>query len=97
MRVISLSLLAMAIIRPDMKNVLKVPLDYLQARVTVLPRGSMTLYGRRDLPLVEARMISSATAELREDSSMVKHSEVDQSPVNLGGTRMFCPSEQHMH
>ena len=49
----------------------QVPPDYLHARFTVQPHGSMTLYGRRDLPLVEARMVASATAELREDASMV--------------------------
>ncbi|CAM9605272.1 unnamed protein product, partial [Scytosiphon promiscuus] len=47
-----------------------VPSDYLQARVTIRPQGSLRLYGRHDLPLVEATMIASATAELREDSSM---------------------------
>eukprot|EP00903_Cladosiphon_okamuranus_P017946 g16513.t1 len=48
----------------------KVPPDYLQMRVTVRPQGSMRLYARRDLPLVEARMVAAATIELREDSSM---------------------------
>lgn len=49
----------------------QVPPDYLKMRVTVRPQGSMRLYGRRDLPLVEARMAASATAEIREDASMV--------------------------
>ena len=49
----------------------QVPPDYLHARFTVQPHGSITLYGRRDLPLVEARMVASATAELRADASMV--------------------------
>ncbi|CAM9838681.1 unnamed protein product, partial [Ectocarpus fasciculatus] len=48
----------------------KVPPDYLQARVTVQPHGSMRLYGRRDLPLVEASIIASATVERRENASM---------------------------
>lgn len=50
----------------------QMPPDYLHARFTVQPHGSIRLYGRRDLPLVEARMVASATAELREDSSMVR-------------------------
>eukprot|EP00752_Nemacystus_decipiens_P006311 g5691.t1 len=48
----------------------KVRPDYLQMRVTVRPQGSIRLYARRDLPLVEARMVASATIELREDASM---------------------------
>lgn len=53
----------------------QVPPDYLQVRLTVRPQGSMRLYGRRDLPLVEASMAASATVELREDASMVSDSQ----------------------
>ena len=45
--------------------------DYLQMRVTVRPQGSITLYGRRELPLMEVRIVASATVEKREDTSMV--------------------------
>lgn len=57
---------------PLRKPLPQVPPDYLQMRVTVRPQGSMRLYARRDLPLVEARMVASATVELREDASMVR-------------------------
>ena len=40
-------------------------------RVTVRPQGSITLYGRRELPLMEIRIVTSATVEKREDTSMV--------------------------
>ena len=45
--------------------------DYVQMRVTVRPQGSITLYGRRELPLMEIRIVTSATVEKREDTSMV--------------------------
>ncbi|CAM9455743.1 unnamed protein product [Ectocarpus sp. 4 AP-2014] len=48
----------------------RVPPYYLLARVTVQPHGSMRLYGRRDLPLVEASIDASATVERRENASM---------------------------
>lgn len=57
-------------------SVLQVPPDYLQMRVTVRPQGSMRLYARRDLPLVEARMAASATVELRQDTAMVSQGHV---------------------
>ena len=41
-------------------------------RVTVRPQGSITLYGRRELPLMEVRIVASATVEQREDTSMVR-------------------------
>ena len=49
----------------------QVPPDYLQMRVTVRPQGSIRLYGRRELPLVEIIIIASTTVEKREDNSMV--------------------------
>ena len=50
---------------------LQMPPDYLRLRVTLRPQGSIRLYGRRELPLMEARIIASATVEKREDTSMV--------------------------
>ncbi|CAM9617791.1 unnamed protein product, partial [Ectocarpus fasciculatus] len=59
----------------------KVPPDYLQVRLTVRPQGSMRLYGRRDLPLVEASMAASATVELREDAAMAFSFRLSQLDV----------------
>lgn len=47
------------------------PPDYVQVRVAVRPRGDIRLYGRRDLPLLEAKIDTGVTAEMREDASIV--------------------------
>ena len=71
-------------------------------RVTVRPQGSITLYGRRELALMEVRIVASATVEKREDTSMVSCTKgartltfvvmlVDLSPGILPGNGAPAP------